>query len=177
MAPQFLKPIEDYSTAVEDNTVLQWLSPTAFDLEGDKIKIEVKLKRMPRCGKKCFLALSMPKYFVIVMNKYFFVEADRGLYPIEVVLSDDRSRLKTFNRFNINIVSILPRANRDSNRGVIVYQAPDAEKAPSFTALKKSSNGIYAVDVATSAWTEGATGTQVTKESTVVNLAPASAVQ
>lgn len=65
---------------------------------------------MPLCGKKCFMALPMTKYFVIVINKYFLIEADEGIYPIEVILSDEKSRLKAFNRFNINIVKVLPRA-------------------------------------------------------------------
>lgn len=56
------------------------------------------------------MALPMTKYFVIVINKYFLIEADEGIYPIEVILSDEKSRLKAFNRFNINIVKVLPRA-------------------------------------------------------------------
>ena len=89
---------------------------------------------------------------MIVINKYFFEEEDEGLYPVEVILTDDKSKLKGFNRFSINIAKVLPRSERVDNRELVIYRAPNAERAPVFTSLKASSNGVYAKNIATEIW-------------------------
>lgn len=129
------------------------------------------MQRMPRCGKRCFFTLSMQKYFVIVINKYFFVENDKGLYPVQVILTDNKSKLKGFNRFNIDIVNVLPRNKRSSNREMVIFHAPNTSKVPTFTKMKKSSNGIYATKIAQTMWIEGKTMDGVTRASTVVTSA------
>ncbi len=60
--------------------------------------------RTPSCGKVCFEAIPAPAFFMLVIQRGILVEADSGVYPVRVTLSDSVTKLKTVNKFNVTIV-------------------------------------------------------------------------
>jgi hypothetical protein len=105
MPPNFALPLENVRVDAYDMSAYQYVSPFAYDPESNSIDVDVDTSaRTPSCGKVCFQAIPATAFFMIIIQRGVLTEADSGVYPVKVTLSDPVTKLKSVNKFNLTLV-------------------------------------------------------------------------